>query len=341
MEILSLLKKLKGTDDIPRPIPAPLRRGMLRALNSFDTYQLSKYQKKGRDISLKDVIILLHPDPGGYPNDKQSPGVGPERANLFKSILEGTVEPPLTWEVELSKGKDKKETFRRLIEEKKLGAMAFLRNLRGMNEAGLHQNWIREKLSKLPDKAISRVLPFRYIAAAVAAPWAEAELEQLMFRRTADSQVLMGDTAILVDCSGSMTANLSSKGTMTCNDAACGLAMLLRETCENILPVAYGTDCEVVPPRRGFALRDAIRSARVGHATYIGRTIDAIWHNYQPDRMIVVTDEQSHDVVPQPNTKLYIVNVQPYKRGVGYNRWVQIDGWSDSIIEYIRELETQ
>ena len=28
-----------------------------------------------------------------------------------------------------------------------------------------------------------------------------------------------------------------------------------------------------------------------------------------------------------------------YKNGVGYGKWTHIDGWSDSVIEYIRAAE--
>jgi hypothetical protein len=34
-----------------------------------------------------------------------------------------------------------------------------------------------------------------------------------------------------------------------------------------------------------------------------------------------------------------MINVASYKNGVGYGKWKNIDGWSDSIIEYIRALE--
>jgi hypothetical protein len=35
----------------------------------------------------------------------------------------------------------------------------------------------------------------------------------------------------------------------------------------------------------------------------------------------------------------YVINVASYKNGVGYGKWTHIDGWSESVVEYIRELE--
>jgi hypothetical protein len=34
-----------------------------------------------------------------------------------------------------------------------------------------------------------------------------------------------------------------------------------------------------------------------------------------------------------------MINVASYKNGVGYSKWTHIDGWSESVIEYIRALE--
>ena len=57
------------------------------------------------------------------------------------------------------------------------------------------------------------------------------------------------------------------------------------------------------------------------------------------DAGIVITDEQAHDSVSAPNGKGYLVNVASFKNGVGYGKWTHIDGWSESVVEYIRELE--
>jgi hypothetical protein len=59
----------------------------------------------------------------------------------------------------------------------------------------------------------------------------------------------------------------------------------------------------------------------------------------QYDRLIVITDEQAHDKVPPPRGRGYVINVGRYKNGVGYGDWVQIDGWSEAVIDYIRSLE--
>jgi hypothetical protein len=65
--------------------------------------------------------------------------------------------------------------------------------------------------------------------------------------------------------------------------------------------------------------------------------LDAVNEKY--DRIIVITDEQSHDRVPAPKGKGYVINVASARNGVGYGAWSHIDGWSEAVIDYIRELE--
>jgi 60 kDa SS-A/Ro ribonucleoprotein len=58
-------------------------------------------------------------------------------------------------------------------------------------------------------------------------------------------------------------------------------------------------------------------------------------------RLIVVTDEQSHDgILPVWTRKACVVNVAPYKNGLSYgNGWAHIDGWSERVVEYIAAVE--
>ena len=37
--------------------------------------------------------------------------------------------------------------------------------------------------------------------------------------------------------------------------------------------------------------------------------------------------------------KVYVINVASARNGVGYGPWVHIDGFSETVINYIRELE--
>jgi hypothetical protein len=100
---------------------------------------------------------------------------------------------------------------------------------------------------------------------------------------------------------------------------------------------SFSDELARVPSRRGFALRDGINSSQRHSGTYLGKALNAIEEKY--DRLIVITDEQSHDPVPNPKALGYMINVASYQNGVGYGQWTHIDGWSDSVIEYIRAAE--
>jgi 60 kDa SS-A/Ro ribonucleoprotein len=134
-----------------------------------------------------------------------------------------------------------------------------------------------------------------------------------------------------------MVAPLSRRSEMLRTDAAYGLAVLLREIGEDVSVYSFSDELKRVPARRGFALRDAIDASQPHGGTYLGKALSEITEPY--DRLIVITDEQSHDTVPSPKANGYMINVASFKNGVGYGKWTHIDGWSDSVIEYIRELE--
>ena len=83
---------------------------------------------------------------------------------------------------------------------------------------------------------------------------------------------------------------------------------------------------------------DTIARSQQHASTMLGASIQRL--NQEPlDRLIVITDEQSHDRVPNPTTKGYLINVANNQHGVGYGPWVHIDGWSEAIIDYIRAYE--
>ena len=326
------------------PLAAQVKKGLAEAFTKFDAYQLAKYNRK-RDINLKDVLFLSHAKP------KDS-----AQAELWKQLINDTLPVPDTWEVALSvPGADKKAEWTRLLKERKLGALALLRNLRNMTQAGVDEGLIREALRNVN---VSRVLPFRFIAAANAAPHLEDALEELMLKCLTTQEKLPGKTGFLVDVSGSMDWALSQKSDLNRMDAACGLAMLLREVCEDVAIFSFSADFKRIPPRRGFALRDAIIKSQPHSSTYLGAAVRAVYgsgrdrfkgsyrghvtfegQNLKLDRLVVLTDEQSHDPVPDPIGKGYMINVASAKTGVGYGPWTHCDGWSEAIIDWIREME--
>src|SRR5215471_8902644 len=314
-----------------QPLSAGVKRGLARAFTKFDAYQLAKYNSDRVGVKLRDVLFLCH----AKPKDA-------EQAALWKKLVENTLEPPDTWEVALSAGKDKRETWERLLREGKLGGMAVLRNLRLMLASGVEPKLVRERL----EKGVARALPFRFVTAARYAPKFEDALEHAMLKGIAGLEKLAGSTGVVVDVSGSMDGTLSTKGETTRMDAAAGLAILLREKAEDFTIATFSDACVELPPRRGFALRDSIVGSQAHSGTYLKRALTQLhekpeWKGL--DRLIVITDEQSHDgILPAWTPRAYVVNVAPYQHGVSYgNGWTHVDGWSERIVDYIAAVEAE
>ncbi len=299
-------------------VSAQVKKGLARALTKFDAYQLAKYDRDGA-VRIRDVLFLTHAKPKDAAQEK-----------VWKELVDGKLAAADTWEVSLSGGADKRETFERLITEKKLGALALLRNLRGMQVAGVPKSVIGKALDAM---RTDRVLPYRFIAAAQYAPDLEPELEHAMFRSIEGHARLPGKTRLLVDVSGSMDSAMPAKSEMRRLDAACGLAVLAREIGEDVEIFTFSNDVKKVAPRRGFALRDAIVGSQPHGGTELGKAVAEV--DKKDVRLIVFTDEQSHTAVSAPKGIGYIVNVASYQHGVGHGPWRRIDGFSEKILDWI------
>jgi 60 kDa SS-A/Ro ribonucleoprotein len=309
-----------------QPLSKQVKIGLAHAFQKFNAYALGKYRGDDKAVKLRDVLFLCH----AKPKDEA-------QAETWKKLVDGTLETPDTWEVALSGGADKKETFERLIREKKLGYLALLRNLRKMLEVGCDETLVRAAISA--GAKDSKALPFRFIAAARAAPRFEPQLDAAMQIAVEGMPRLLGNTVVLVDVSGSMDADLSAKSDLKRMDAACGLSIMARELCQECRVFAFSTSIAEIPARRGMALTDAIQGSMPHGGTNLGAAVAWINGHVKYDRLIVVTDEQSHDVVGAPTGKGYMVNVASAKNGVGYGSWTRLNGFSEAILTFIQESE--
>lgn len=306
-----------------QPVSAQVKKGLARALTKFDAYQLAKWDRDGA-VRIRDVLFLVHAKPKDAEQEK-----------VWKQLVDGKLASPDTWEVSLSAGKSKRETFERLIAERKLGGLALLRNLRLMQAAQVPRGTIAGAIEAM---RTDRILPYRFITAARYAPDFEPELEAAMLKSVKDHVRLPGRTRLLIDVSGSMFATLSAQSEMTRAEAACGLAILAREICDEVEIFTFSDRVVKVPPRRGFALRDAIINSQPHSGTWLGKAVAEI--DRKGDRLIVFTDEQSHDQVPEPRARGTIVNVASYQHGVGHGAWTRVNGFSEAVVAWIAASET-
>jgi hypothetical protein len=91
-----------------------------------------------------------------------------------------------------------------------------------------------------------------------------------------------------------------------------------------------------------MALRDALETSQAHGGTYLGRAISHVEEHSRAGyaRIVVITDEQSHDHAGAPRGRGYVINVASNRNGVGYGEWTHIDGWSEAVVDYIAALES-
>ena len=307
-----------------QPLSAQLKKGLARAFQKFDAYQLAKYNR-GDAIRLRDVLFLCH----AKPKNK-------EQEQLWERLVKNELFPPDTWEVGLSGGGDKCEVFTRLLIEGKLGYMAILRNLRNMADAGVDRELINRAI--LARNGAERVLPFRYVAAAMACPQFEPAIDKALVSSIEFGVSFPGKTVVLVDVSGSMEHQISLRSDMTRMDAAASLASIIQG--QDVRVFTFSEKTVEVPHRVGMAGVDVIIRSQPHMCTYLGACVKFVNDNIHHDRIIVITDEQSHDAIPDPvSSKAYMINIASNENGVGYGRWTHIDGWSENVLRFIHNLE--
>lgn len=329
------------------PISKQLKLAIARVFeNKFTEYHFAKYNRD-YSIKLRDVMFLTHPKPGNS-----------EREDLFKRIINDELTPADTWENAISKCKtdgEKRIQWERLLTEKKLPALALLRNLRNMREVDVDKSLVENALM---NTNFSKVFPFRFVSAAKNAPYWESMIDEAMLSHLSKYTKLPGKTVIIVDVSGSMYGGaVSGKSDMDRALVACAVGAIGRELCENVSVYATaGSDLrrihqtKLVPDRRGMALVDAIYSMcrpLGGGGIFLNQVCEYVKKQEgTSDRTIVITDEQDcsgdrdYASKAEPLGQGYIINVASYVLGIGYSKWTHIHGFSEAVFKYIIEAET-
>ena len=317
-ELISLYRK----ENVKAPLPNAFKKGISKAFQTFDEYQLSKWNKDA-NYKLVDIINLCHTKP----------------TEAINKLMNGTLETPKTWEVMLSAaGSDvqkKKAAWEELISTDKLPDMAFLKNIAGMDKVGVGHDVICNRIKTIKNQ---KLLPIDFIRAGTMNPEFENEIEK-KFLQQFSKEKLPGRTLFLIDVSGSMFPFYEKINRFS---YASALAMIGREMYEDVIIKSFSNSIVTVPNRRGFALRDAISGSQIHSCTYMWEAIKQCIEEETFDRMIVITDEQTSDIQGsiKPSVPSYIINVAPYQTGVGYNNgFIHINGMSDKVFDYIHEIE--
>ena len=331
--------------DGKKPIANQAKKGLAKAFHNFNEYKFAKYDRDAA-IKLRDVMFLCRPKPENqYEQD------------LFKKVADRTLATPETWEVLLSTGKDKKESWTKLITEGKIGGLAMLRNIANMRRANVDKKVINEGLERLKS---SMLMPLDFLKAFRMNPEFGRQIEDAMINSYSNLPKLKGKTLFIVDVSGSMGARMSEKSDFTRYDAACAMAMLAANQCEDYeIVCTAGNDYahtgahEHIPyPQKGFGIFEQIRETNknIGYGGIFTRQC-LEWCNdkfkgQKFDRIIVFSDSQDCDFpekrTPKPfGTYNYICDISAHTKGVNYKgTWTaEISGFSEHFITFIAAME--
>ncbi|MBE4740833.1 MULTISPECIES: TROVE domain-containing protein [Streptomyces] len=313
-----------------RRIPQPLKRGIADAARRLYTGRaLLKYDTASRPYRFGDVIELTHPSPDPrrpwqgdlfkyaidrrHHPDRALPPSGATLLAAHRELMAVPVEERrslvtapggderlnaagMTWESVAGwlQGPLDAAVWEALIPS--MGAMALVRNLRNLDQAGVSDRVAAEVAARIscPEEVRrSRQFPFRYLAAHRNAPsrrWEEA-LETALGHSLANVPELPGRTLILVDRSGSMFDRPSEHTQLNRADSAAIFGTALAQRAARADLVEFGSDSRRVELAPGEpVLRVLDRFHDLGGTN----TALALRRHYdRHDRVVMVTDEQT------------------------------------------------
>jgi hypothetical protein len=358
-----------------KPFSNAIKKGFKVALESADEYELAKYQAKNRDLSLVDIINLVHPKP--------SPKMAPVFAKLMKGELKqfNTVEDKNTTsgqeiaakvktgkitkeeaQVELAQAKE--DNYIELINTRKIGYLALLRNLRNILKTSTNMDLIKNACSLLTDvKLIKQSLVFPHqidLALEIMLDEFGASKSTPFIKALNDAYELAipnltelfpsGRTAVMFDSSGSMATNIRLSNNKQGSESAIGKASLIAAT----LAKGIGADvyhfantCEQIrfnPLDTVNTLKKQFLSKQgsVGYGTEFNSIISKLNNKY--DRIFVISDMQGRSYLEKntyKNIHIYSIDICGYgttmfKPG---NNVYSLYGYSADIYELIKKVE--
>jgi 60 kDa SS-A/Ro ribonucleoprotein len=362
----------KGLNKLSKQV----QHGVAAAFNKFDEYQLAKYNRDGA-IKLKDVLFIVHPK-----------AKNAAQQAIFDKIVKNELATPYTWETELSAvGQVKYDSnaaktdaftakWEELIDSKKLGYMALMRNLRNILEANVSPNHIEKVCATLADPVQvgrSKQLPFRFLAAfrelsAVKSSYTSSVLAALEDAVAASVVNLKGfgfDTAVTIACdvSGSMQKPISPKSKILNYDIGLMLGMMLQSKCKTAEAGMFGDKWKIIHVPSRSILQNVQefyrREGEVGYSTNGYLVIDDLLNRRKVmDKVMIFTDCQlwssngadkhienswlKYRQNVAPNAQLYLFDLTgfgtvPLDLSKG-NGVHLIAGWSDKIFDVLAAL---
>jgi hypothetical protein len=343
-----------------KPVPNSMKKGLADSFSNFDEYQLAKYNRDN-SIKLKDILCLVHPKAKDEAHN-----------DIWRRLLEDTLETPVTWETELSSKGNTKETWESLIDGNRLGYMAMLRNLRNIVKSGAANiNKVYEYLTDEARVLKNKQLPFRYYSAyralkseGIGTSKIYDALETAVKISTKNIDKLGGKTLIAADVSGSMNSAISSKSEVTCAEIAVLMLSIANYICEETITTTFDNNlysCNLSTQNGIIANANSIKVN--GGGTDITLPLRYLLDKkIFVDRIILLSDNEINRgysySIGYGGPKTCQVLVDEYKKRINPKVWVHaidmqgygtqqfngknvniLAGWNEKVFDFISSVE--
>lgn len=355
-------------------LPNAMKKGFKVALEQADEYELAKYQGSNREISLVDIVNLVHPvksekfDKLMNGTLKQFNTVEDKNTKAGQEIAAKVKEGELSeTEAKVELAKAKEANFKELVTEEKIGYLALIRNLRNILKTGTTDaKLVQEINDQLTDeKAIKKSLIFPHQI--------DIALEELLSEGYDARKFIValnqayelaipnlselgahGRTAVVYDSSGSMTTKIQINKGKYGSVGAIEKASLIAATLAKGLNAdvyTFGSGCKRVtynPADSVNTIKNKFNKESMG-GTSFSTIFPALSDRY--DRIFIISDEQGSDQIGSTienykskysvNPYIYCINLCGYgstmiKPG---NKVFQLFGYSAEIYDIIKKYE--
>ena len=314
-EILSYYLAYKTEKNNPK-FPNALKKGFAKAFDKFDGYQLAKYKGENKEVKLVDIVNLVHPVP--------------TQRNLeaLQLLVKGELKNTQTWESKLSAvgqqaeseedlAELKSNAWSELIETKKIGYFALLRNLRNIITQSPQS--VKAACEMLVDERLiknSRVLPFRFATAydEINKIGSSKEVRDVLMAINQALEVSVqnvpkfdGETLVVMDVSGSMMGRASEIASLF------GAVLAKANNCD-VMTFATNADYKSYNPMDSvMSIRSSFRYS--GGGTNFKSIFQKASKKY--DRIIILSDMQGWMGYTTPSSEF-----KSYKSKFGANPFV-------------------
>jgi hypothetical protein len=327
-----------------KPLPNSIKRGFKRALESADTYELAKYQGKGKTISMVDIVNLVRPHPSEKMQEtfkklmkgglKQFNTAEDKNTKSGQEVAEKVKAGKITKaEAEVELKEAKAENWKQLIEDGTLGYLALLRNLRNIVNTASDEVYQKALDMLVDEKRVRKSLVFPHqidIAFEVLLTEGLSNPNRKNSLLTAVNKAYelsipnltdlfsFGRTAVVVDTSGSMTERrVNIKGTeinsRPVDKAGLIGATLVKGISADLYHFSYGCETLFYNP---LDTVNTIKNSIISRATGGGTVFESIFRTLtgKYDRVFVISDMQGCDsILKNSSYQSYIkTHGQPY-----------------------------